>query len=130
MSVSQESVPAEEGDVQEAAEEQQVEKEETSNELSLDVMFEVLKNERRRFVLRHFDENEGPVALGDLAEHVAARENDKPVRELSSGERKRVYVGLYQCHLPKMDDAGIVDFNRNRGRIELGPNADLLDEYL
>jgi hypothetical protein len=130
MSVSQESVPAEEGDVQEAAEEQQVEKEETSNELSLDVMFEVLKNERRRFVLRYFDENEGPVALGDLAEHVAARENDKPVRELSSGERKRVYVGLYQCHLPKMDDAGIVDFNRNRGRIELGPNADLLDEYL
>jgi len=131
MSVSQESVPAEEENVQEAAEEQQqVEKEEISSELSLDVMFEVLKNERRRFVLRYFDENEGPVALGDLAEHVAAWENDKPVRELSSGERKRVYVGLYQCHLPKMDDAGIVDFNRNRGRIELGPNADLLDEYL
>ncbi|NHN49785.1 hypothetical protein G9464_19635 [Halostella sp. JP-L12] len=132
MSVTQESVPPEgEEEIQETAEEQQTaEGEEQTKELSLDVMFEVLKNERRRFVLKYFDENEGPVALGDLAEHVAARENDKPVRELTSGERKRVYVGLYQCHLPKMDDAGIVDFNRNRGRIELGPNADLLDEYL
>lgn len=99
-------------------------------ELSLDVMFEILKNERRRFVLKYFEDREGPVALGDLAEHVAAKENDKPERELTSGERKRVYVGLYQCHLPKMNDAGIVDFNRNRGRIELGENADLLTEYL
>ena len=103
---------------------------ETESELSLDVMFEILKNERRRFVLKYFEDREGPVALGDLAEHVAAKENDKPERELTSGERKRVYVGLYQCHLPKMDDAGIVDFNRNRGRIELGENADLLTEYL
>ncbi|WP_202614586.1 DUF7344 domain-containing protein [Halostella litorea] len=103
---------------------------ESEPELSLDVMFEILKNERRRFVLKYFEDHEGPVALGDLAEHVAAKENGKPERELTSGERKRVYVGLYQCHLPKMDDAGIVEFNRNRGRIELGENADLLTEYL
>jgi hypothetical protein len=139
VSVSQNTVtPDEEEAVEEetvteepdAAAEQEVSEEETESELSLDVMFEVLKNERRRFVLEHFDEHDGPVALGDLAEHVAAKENDKPRRELSSGERKRVYVGLYQCHLPKMDDADIVDFNRNRGRIELGENANLLNEYL
>lgn len=134
VSVSQNAVtPEEEETVEEepdAAAEQEVPEEETESELSLDVMFEVLKNERRRFVLKHFTEHEGPVALGDLAEHVAAKENDKPRRELTSGERKRVYVGLYQCHLPKMDDADIVDFNRNRGRIELGENADLLNEYL
>ncbi|WP_205596879.1 DUF7344 domain-containing protein [Halostella salina] len=116
--VSQESTPDEQ------------EQTESETELSLDVMFEILKNERRRFVLQYFEDREGPVALGDLAEHVAARENDKPERELTSGERKRVYVGLYQCHLPKMNDAGIVDFNRDRGRIELGENADLLTEYL
>jgi hypothetical protein len=117
-------------DEPDVAPEQEVSEGEPETDLSLDVMFEVLKNERRRFVLKHFDEHDGPVALGDLAEHVAAKENDKPRRELTSGERKRVYVGLYQCHLPKMDDANIVDFNRNRGRIELGENADLLNEYL
>ncbi|WP_323192744.1 hypothetical protein [Halostella sp. PRR32] len=131
VSVSQDTVtPEEEETVEETEVTQEPPEEESESDLSLDVMFEVLKNERRRFVLKHFDEHEGPVALGDLAEHVAAKENDKPRRELTSGERKRVYVGLYQCHLPKMDDADIVDFNRNRGRIELGKNAGLLNEYL
>jgi hypothetical protein len=135
VSVSQNAVEPDENeqaveDEPDVAPEQDVSEGEPETVLSLDVMFEVLKNERRRFVLKHFDEHDGPVALGDLAEHVAAKENDKPRRELTSGERKRVYVGLYQCHLPKMDDANIVDFNRNRGRIELDENADLLNEYL
>jgi len=99
--------------------------------LPLDIVFEILKNKRRRLVLRYVrrEENE-TVDLGELAEHVAALENDKSVAALTSGERKRVYVGLYQCHLPKMDDADIVEFDRNRGTIKLGESADQLDEYL
>ncbi|MFB6358651.1 MAG: hypothetical protein ABEJ96_06540, partial [Thiohalorhabdaceae bacterium] len=52
--------------------------------------------------------------LGDLAEHIASIENDKPEVALSSTERKRVYVALYQCHLPKMDDIGVIDFDEDR----------------
>lgn len=99
--------------------------------LPLDIIFEILKNRRRRRVLHHLNEREeDSIDLGSLAEHVAALENDKSIAALTSGERKRVYVGLYQCHLPKMNDAGVVDFDRNRGTIELGENADQLDEYL
>jgi hypothetical protein len=99
-------------------------------DLSLDVVFEVLKNQRRRYVLRHLKEREEIVSLGALAEHVAAQENDKSVDTITSDERKRVYVGLYQCHLPKMDDMGIVEFNRDRGRVALTDTATELDEYL
>ena len=99
--------------------------------LPLDVVFEILKNKRRRLVLRFVkQQDDESVDLGELAEHVAALENDKSVSALTSGERKRVYVGLYQCHLPKMDDADIVEFDRNRGTIELGENAEQLEEYL
>lgn len=98
--------------------------------LSLDIVFDMLKNERRRRVLRYLKTNDGPFTLGELAEHIAALENDKSVQALSSGERKRVYVGLYQCHLPRMDDAGVIEFDRNRGSVELGPNADQLDDFL
>ncbi len=101
-----------------------------AGELSLDVIFEVLKNQRRRYVLRHLEAKAETVSLGDLAEHVAAKENDKSVDAITSDERKRVYVGLYQCHLPKMDDMGIVDFNRDRGRVTLTETASQLDEYL
>ncbi|WP_253737459.1 DUF7344 domain-containing protein [Halohasta salina] len=98
--------------------------------LSLDLVFEVLKNERRRRVLAYLREHDGTVSLSDVAEHIAAVENEKPETALSSQERKRVYVGLYQCHLPKMDDTDVIEFDGNRGTVALGDNAELLYPFL
>ncbi len=98
--------------------------------LSLDLVFEVLKNERRRRVLKYLCETDETVSLSDLAEHIAAIENDKPETALSSQERKRVYVGLYQCHLPKMDDTDVIEFDGNRGTVALGDNAEQLYPFL
>jgi len=106
--------------------------EEQSEQLSLDLIFEILKNSRRREVLHYLrDRDPGErVSLGELAEHVAAIENDTTTDALTSSQRKRVYVGLYQCHLPKMDDMGVVDFNQDRGHVTLAAAADDLTEYL
>ncbi|MHB9286529.1 hypothetical protein ACKVMT_05760 [Halobacteriales archaeon Cl-PHB] len=98
--------------------------------LPLDQVFEILKNQRRREVLHYLNEHEGQASLSDLAEHIAAMENDTTVDAISSSQRKRVYVGLYQCHLPKMDDMNIVAFDQNRGDVELAANAEQLDAYL
>lgn len=88
--------------------------------ISLDLIFEILRNHRRRRVLRTLTETE-QIELGDLAEQIAARELDKPRRELSSQERKRLYVALYQSHLPKMADADAITYEERRGLIEPGP---------
>jgi hypothetical protein len=98
--------------------------------VSLDDVFEILKNQRRRQVLSYLSERGEPVSLGELSEHVAAAENAKPITHLRSQERKRVYVGLYQCHLPKMDAMGFVRFNKPRGIVELGPAAGHAASYL
>jgi len=110
--------------------ESQEEEDEQSDELPLDVTFEVLKNRRRRLVLEYLRDTEDTVTIGELAEHIAAIENDITVKQLNAQQRKRVYIGLYQCHLPKMDDAGVVDFDQNRGRIEPGANVTGLYDYL
>lgn len=99
-------------------------------EPSLDVIFDILRNERRRLVLRAVKERGGSTTLGELAEHIGGIENGKPPDELDSKERKRVYVGLYQTHLPKMDDAGAVRYDQDRGTIEEGPSADAFQRYL
>jgi len=104
--------------------------EQDEDQLSLDLIFEILKNERRREVIRYLRDHEQRVTLSDLAEHIAALENDTDVASITSSQRKRVYVGLYQCHLPKMADMGIIDFNQNRGIIELGDKAPQLYTYL
>src|SRR6056297_1057486 len=114
--------------------------------LSLDLVFEVLKNERRRRVLAYLRENDDTVSLSDVAEHIAAVENEKPETALSSQERKRVYVGLYPCHQPKIAPVepdvdpfallaghrclGFFVLDGNRGTVELGDNAEQLYPFL
>jgi hypothetical protein len=98
--------------------------------LPKDIIFGLLSAKRRRDVLSFLDANGGESTLSDVAEHIAALENGIEPHELTSQQRKRVYIGLYQCHLPKMDDADVIDFNKARGDIELRPNADELFRYL
>lgn len=86
--------------------------------VSRGVVFDILRNERRRNVLKYLDEEGGSTTLGEVSERLAAIENDKPETQITSQERKRLYVGLYQCHLPRMDDAGAIDFNSDRGIVE------------
>lgn len=98
--------------------------------ITKDEIFEVLKNRRRRDTLEYLIDANGTVTLSELAEHIAAWENDIEVAELNSTQRKRVYVALYQTHLPKMDDVGVIDYDRNRGNIELSETAELLELYM
>jgi len=98
--------------------------------IGFDQLFDILKNERRRRVLGYLIESGEEVTLDELAEAIAARETGKDVRQITSQERKRVYVGLYQCHLPKMDDYGAVSYNKPRGRIAPGEHTLLFERYL
>lgn len=105
-------------------------KRQSDEDLEIGEVFELLKNERRRRVITYLKEQDDGVArLNDLAEHIAALENEIDVAQLSSSQRKRVYIGLYQCHLPKMHDFGVVEFQKNRGIITLRDTTQL-DPYL
>jgi DNA-binding transcriptional ArsR family regulator len=84
-----------------------------------DELFHVLQNERRRAVLRYLDGREEVVRMRDVAEQIAAWEYDTTVALLDSDERQRVYISLYQSHLPKLDDAGIVEYDQARGNVRL-----------
>jgi DNA-binding transcriptional ArsR family regulator len=98
--------------------------------IPVDDRFALLKNWRRRAVLAHLDNHGGHSTLSDLAEVLGAKENEVSRRDLSSSARKRVYVGLYQCHLPRLDDVGVVDFDKRSGDVRLRPEADQLLPYV
>lgn len=94
-------------------------------------IFDVLANERRRHVLAYLKQQEGgAVDFGTLVTHVAALENDIPVQQVTSTDRKSVYVGLRQTHLPKMDECGLVEYDSDRGTIELTAAAERARMYL
>lgn len=99
-------------------------------ELTQDLVFDILSSPRRRYVLYYLRQTGEPVALNDLAEQVAAWENETAVADLSDQERKRVYVSLYQTHIPKLDSVGIVDYDQQSGMVELTDRVHQIDDYL
>ncbi|PSP55922.1 hypothetical protein BRC82_03345 [Halobacteriales archaeon QS_1_67_19] len=101
-----------------------------ANELSQDEVFEVLKSPRRRYALYYLRQEGGEADLSDLTEQVAAWENETTPTALSTEQRKRVYISLYQTHLPKLDEADIVNYDRDDGVVRLGDRASDLDLYL
>jgi hypothetical protein len=78
---------------------------------------EIMSCTRRRLAIEFLADQptDEKVTISDLSEHVAARENDCTVRELSSKQRERVYISLYQTHLITMDS--IIEYDRDRGTI-------------
>jgi DNA-binding transcriptional ArsR family regulator len=98
--------------------------------LSKDIIFSMLSNQRRRHVLHYLKRNDGPAKIRDLAEQIAAWENGVEIQELNYKQRKRVYTSLHQTHLPKLDDCGIVEYNRDRGVVTLTDRVSELDVYL
>ena len=103
---------------------------ETDSEFSTGDIYEVLSNRRRRYAIHHLKQTDGPVDVSTLAEQVAAWENDKPVAELDSQERKRVYISLYQSHLPTLEKRGLVAYDDDRGIVELTDSIANAEVYL
>lgn len=103
----------------------------TETEMPRDQIFEVLSNERRRYVLHYLKKQDGNrVELRELVDQVAAWENDTSVEKLDSAERKCVYTALRQSHLPKLDDVGIVEYDNLRGEVVLTEAAREVQQYL
>lgn len=100
------------------------------DELTQDVVFDILSSSRRRYVLFYLRQADDPVELNSLAEQVASWENDLPVEELSDQQRKRVYVSLYQTHIPKLDSIGLVEYDQQSGLVEPTDRALEIDSYL
>ncbi|MFD1512582.1 DUF7344 domain-containing protein [Halomarina rubra] len=95
-----------------------------------DDAFHLLSNSRRREVMRYLLDNDGPTELGELAEFVAAKENGCEPDELSSDGRKRVYISLYQGHMPKLAKHDIVEYDQARGTVTANPLIEAFAPYL
>jgi len=93
-------------------------------------IFDILSNQRRRYVLHYLGENGSRSDLRTLSEQVAAWENDVDPSQVTSKQRMRAYTALRQSHLPKMDRQGVVDFDAQSGAVRLTPAARKIETYL
>ncbi len=91
----------------------------------------MLSNRRRRWVLHFLKQcDNGRVDLRTLVDTLSSWEYDTPPEELPWKKRKRIYTSLRQSHLPKLDDAGVIEYDRNRGEVALTDDGQKVRMYL
>ncbi|MDS0293053.1 DUF7344 domain-containing protein [Halogeometricum luteum] len=82
-----------------------------ATDLSFDAAFDVLSNARRRYVVDCLRGRDS-AALAALADDVAARE--RRAEDDADPDAETVAVSLYHVHLPKLAEAGLVEYDSER----------------
>jgi hypothetical protein len=105
-----------------------IELHQTDTALSEADIHDILRNDRRRNVIKRLQEHGREISLRELSVHIA---------EIESGEspppsdvRNSVYVSLHQTHLPKLDKEGIVEYDNDQKTIVLQESARQVSLYM
>jgi hypothetical protein len=85
--------------------------------VSLDTVFDLLRNERRRYVLYYLDEQEGEVSIEEVTKQVTEWEGDEG--SVPSERYDRIELSLHHTHLPKTAAAEFIEYNAAEGVINV-----------
>lgn len=89
-------------------------------EQSFDACLQLVADSRRRRTvqqLRHADD--GKTTVDDLVDRLHSGE---PVSDV---DRQRLAIQLSHVHLPKLDDHGVVEYDRESGTVQYQPNPQI-----
>lgn len=102
----------------------------SNSRLSQGQVFELLNSRRRRLVLYYLRQHDDGTTVIELSKQIAAVENETDVESLAKQQQKRVYISLYQTHIPKLAEAGIIDHDEETGEVRLTGLVREIDPYL
>jgi len=95
-------------------------------EIDRDAVFDLLSSSRRRYVLFHLCNGAPTVHITELARELAAVEMGVDPATLSETDVRRVYISLYQTHIPKLEAHGLVSFDPDERLVELAGDEETL----
>lgn len=103
-----------------------------TTDVTLGTALEVLRNERRRRVIRYVAdfETDETVSVRDPAVWLTAQEDDVVPESLSQSDWKSAYVALIDGHLEKLAEPDVVTYDENAKMVGRGPTADVFADYL
>ncbi|ADB60863.1 hypothetical protein Htur_1979 [Haloterrigena turkmenica DSM 5511] len=92
---------------------------------AVDTAMGILADRNRRAVLRYLDRSDGTATLTELAEAIATdTRNPDPttisdLADVSSRDVREVRISLHHLHVPKLDAAGAIDYDRKTETLTL-----------
>lgn len=97
---------------------------------TVDTLFSCLANSRRRLVIDCLWENPGPVVVEEVVEHLTDRDDEATSTTRSDDERVEPTVALFHAHLPKLEEAGVVEVDHETNTVCEGDRFDLATSVL
>lgn len=89
------------------------------SEIPLDTTLYLLSHQTRRDIVGYFQTTDGTTAaVDDIVSHLADRDGEEPSHD-------DLYTQIHHVHLPKMDDAGLLDYDKRSGGLRYGPDPRL-----
>lgn len=98
--------------------------------VTLNKVFELLKDERRRYVLYYLYEQDGPVAIRDLVETVETWEDNPPPKDSLLNKFEEVALDLKHHHLPKSDEVEFIQYNPEQCVIQIQGSPPEFDTFV
>lgn len=96
--------------------------------LSADRVFALLADAQRRTLCRALARRDGAVAVDQLVTDALARTGG--TRAGHAAQRDRLLVRCRHVHLPRLADAGLVEWDRDAGRVEPTPAIEAIEPFL
>jgi hypothetical protein len=87
-------------------------------------VYRLLTDARRRHVLDYLYRRDTVVELDDLTE--AIHEREREAGGTGPPDAEAIHVSLQHVHLPTLDNAGLVEWNREEGYVTLATKANEL----
>ncbi|MFD1562334.1 hypothetical protein ACFR99_01945 [Haloarchaeobius amylolyticus] len=97
--------------------------------VTLDTIFELLEDERRRYVLYYLYEADGPVAVRELVETIDTWEDEPPCDELRN-RFDTIAADLKHTHLPKSAEVEFVQYDSEQGVIQMQGTPATFDTFV
>lgn len=97
---------------------------------SLDTLFEMLANPRRRTILDALSHQLGPIHTETLAREVGAKEQGTAEAALSPEGVHDILVSLHHAHLPALASAGLIQHDSNNRTVKYSGHAELRTPWM
>ncbi|WP_226481054.1 DUF7344 domain-containing protein [Natrinema amylolyticum] len=98
----------------------------TTDEQALDTTFDLLRNRHRRDVVEILAEREASIPLRDLAAAVGAVKPEPESGSVSPDRTHEIAALLHHVHLPKLDDADVIDYDTETSTVAPVRTGDLV----
>ena len=99
------------------------------DEVALDATLDVLADPTRRWLLDQFQEA-SQLSVDQIVVELIDGNETQSDDSTTAIERGRVEISLRHVHLPKMADAGVIDWNREAGTIDANGSTQATYELL